>query len=108
MEEPEEGIYAILTTSNINNVFATITSRCQNILLKSYPKQETIVEANKKDVPLEDCLILSTFCGTSQLIYETYNDKKLSSNKRISYRILTSINSKKKTFYILFKLKLVV
>ena len=41
LEEPEEDIYAILTTSNINNVLPTIISRCQNISLKSSPKKRS-------------------------------------------------------------------
>ena len=36
MEEPEEGIIAILITENINKVISTIVSRCQILSLKSF------------------------------------------------------------------------
>lgn len=40
LEEPEEGIIAILITNNVNNILKTIVSRCQIISLKNKDKLE--------------------------------------------------------------------
>lgn len=44
LEEPEENIYAILITNNINNVLPTIKSRCQLIFLQTEELNNIIEE----------------------------------------------------------------
>ena len=76
LEEPNEDIYAIITTENINNVLPTITSRCLNMRLTRASKQELVVEAIKKGISLEDSLILGSFNGSLNLIEDCYNNTK--------------------------------
>ena len=81
LEEPNEDIYAIITTENINGVLPTIISRCLNLRLTKASKQELVVEAIKKGISLEDALILSSFNGSLGLIEEAYNESKYISLK---------------------------
>lgn len=76
LEEPNEDVYAIITTENINNVLPTIISRCLNIRLLKASKQELVVEAIKKGIALEDALILASFNGSLNLIEDCYNNTK--------------------------------
>ena len=76
LEEPNEDIYAIITTENINNVLPTIISRCLNMRLNKASKQELVVEVLKKDISLEDALILSSFNGSVGLIEDCYTNTK--------------------------------
>ena len=76
LEEPNEDIYAIITTENINNVLSTIISRCLNLRLTRASKQELVVEAIKKGISLEDSLILGSFNGSLNLIEDCYNNTK--------------------------------
>lgn len=44
LEEPEDGIIAILTTNNINNVLSTIISRCKVVKLINTSNEEVFVD----------------------------------------------------------------
>ena len=81
LEEPSDDIYAIITTSNINNVLPTIVSRCLNLRLAKASKQELVVEAIKKEIPLEDALVIASFNGSLNLIEACYKDTKYLSIK---------------------------
>ena len=81
LEEPNEDIYAIITTENINGVLPTIISRCLNMRLFKASKEELVVEAIKKDIPLEDALIISSFNGSLNLIEDCYSNSKYISIK---------------------------
>ena len=81
LEEPNEDVYAIITTENINNVLPTIISRCLNLRLTKASKQELVVEAIKKDIPLEDALVIASFNGSLNLIEECYSGSKYISIK---------------------------
>ena len=76
LEEPNEDIYAIITTENINNVLPTIVSRCLNMRLNRASKQELVVEVIKKGIQLEDALVLSSFNGSVGLIEDCYSNSK--------------------------------
>lgn len=81
LEEPNEDIYAIITTENINGVLPTIISRCLNLRLTKASKQELVVEAIKKGISLEDSLVLASFNGSLGLIEDTYSNSKYISLK---------------------------
>ena len=83
LEEPTSDIYAIITTANINNVLSTIISRCMNIRLKKTSKHQLVVDATKKNIPLEDALILSRFQGSLDSIIETYENSSYLSLKDV-------------------------
>lgn len=55
IEEPEEGIIAILITNNVNNLLSTIVSRCQIISLKNNDIKENLNTLEK----IVDVLILN-------------------------------------------------
>jgi len=83
LEEPNEDIYAIITTENISNVLPTIISRCLNMRLNRASKEELVVEVLKQDIALEDALILSSFNGSVGLIEECYVNSKYVSLKDV-------------------------
>lgn len=91
LEEPNNGIYAIITTANINNVLPTILSRCMNIRLKKASKQQLVIEATKKNIPIEDALILSCFQGSVESIINTYESTSYLSIKDVVIEFLDQI-----------------
>lgn len=99
LEEPTKDIYAIITTSNINNVLSTIISRCMNIRLKKASKHHLVVEATKKRIPLEDALILASFNGNVDSIIDTYENTSYLSIKDILIELLEQINEGKDLLY---------
>ena len=52
LEEPEEGIIAILMTNNINNVLSTIISRCKIVKLSNYSNEISNVESELEDLAI--------------------------------------------------------
>lgn len=99
LEEPTSDIYAIITTANINNVLSTIISRCMNIRLKKTSKHHLIVETTKKNIPLEDALILSSFQGNLDSIIDTYENTSYLSIKDTLIEFLERINEDKELLY---------
>lgn len=82
LEEPKEGIYAILTCENENKILPTIKSRTMMVHFKANDKQPLVDEAIKNQVPLEDAKILSTMCeSVDEIIFlegsETYRQLKI-------------------------------
>lgn len=75
LEEPENNIYAFLTTNNENNVLPTIISRCQLLRLKLVDRKEVINDAIDLNVPKDDAELLSYFYNDGELIYDILNDK---------------------------------
>lgn len=69
IEEPEEGIIAILITNNVNNLLSTIVSRCQIISLRN----NNIKENFNTEEKIFDILILDD--KEKQHLLETNEDK---------------------------------
>lgn len=99
LEEPTNDIYAIITTANINNVLPTIISRCMNIRLKKASKHQLVVDATKKDIPVEDALILSCFLGSVDSIVDTYENSNYLSIKDVVIEFLNQINDDEDLLY---------
>lgn len=99
LEEPTSDIYAIITTTNINNVLPTIISRCMNIRLKKASKHKLVVDSTKKDIPLEDALILSCFLGSVDSIVNAYEHSPYLSLKDIVIEFLNQINDDEDLLY---------
>ena len=99
LEEPTSDIYAIITTSNINNVLSTIISRCMNIRLKKASKHQLVVDATKKNIPVEDALILSCFLGSVDSIVDTYENSSYLSIKDVVIEFLNQINEDEDLLY---------
>lgn len=99
LEEPNKDIYAIITTANINNVLSTIISRCMNIRLKKASKHQLVVEATKKNIPLEDALILSSFQGSVDTIIDTYENSSYLSIKDVLIEFLEQMNEEDDLLY---------
>lgn len=99
LEEPSSDIYAIITTSNINNVLSTIISRCMNIRLKKASKHQLVVDATKKNIPIEDALILSCFLGSVDSIIDTYENSSYLSIKDVVVEFLNQINDEEDLLY---------
>lgn len=59
LEEPAEGVYAILTARNLNKVLPTIQSRCQVIHLLPESKKSIQMSLMKEDYDEENAKILS-------------------------------------------------
>lgn len=76
LEEPENEIYAFLTTNNENNILPTIISRCQLMRLKLVDRKQVINEAVSSGVPQDKAELLSYFYNDSELIQECLNNKE--------------------------------
>lgn len=99
LEEPTSDIYAIITTSNINNVLSTIISRCMNIRLKKASKHQLVVDATKKSIPVEDALILSCFLGSVDSIVDTYENSSYLPIKDVVIEFLNQMNEDEDLLY---------
>lgn len=99
LEEPSSDIYAIITTANINNVLPTIISRCMNIRLKKAPKHQLVVEATKKDIPVEDALIMVSFLGSLESIINCYEKSSYISIKDVIIELLNQMNENEDLLY---------
>lgn len=75
LEEPQEGVYAFLTTNNENAILPTIVSRCQTLHLKSIDRKVVIEQAIDLGVERSDAELLSYFYNDGELIYEIVNDE---------------------------------
>lgn len=59
LEEPTDYAYAILTTRNKERLLPTIVSRCETLPLFLLPREESLEEAIRLEVPQEDAELLS-------------------------------------------------
>lgn len=80
LEEPENNIYAFLTTNNENLVLPTILSRCQVMHLRPIPRLDVINEAIKEGINQDDAELLSYFYNDVELIEEELNNKESGKN----------------------------
>lgn len=60
LEEPEDGIVAILMTNNINNVLPTIISRCKVIKLNNLSNKEKVVDETLENLAINFVSMLET------------------------------------------------
>ena len=91
IEEPEDEVYAFLTTNNINNVLPTIVSRCQTLNLKSVDRKEIIQESIDLSINPEEAELLSYFYNDSELIYDLLKDEDESENYFISKKAVLGL-----------------
>ena len=89
LEEPQDGVYAILLTNNIDSVISTISSRCQKIFVAT----STDIEIDEKYIGLADELIDNI---------ESNGIKTIAKNPEL-YSIIKDRNELQKTYKIIFK-----
>lgn len=82
LEEPLDGVYAILTTKNITKVLPTIQSRCQVIHLLPESKESIRMNLASEGITDEDARILSQLFGSEKKCLanqdsEVYRDVKV-------------------------------
>ena len=80
LEEPQENVYAFLTTNNENAILPTIVSRCQTLHLKAIERSVVIEQATSFGVNRGDAELLSYFYNDGELIYEIINDENRGQN----------------------------
>lgn len=73
LEEPQQEIYAIMTTENLNDVLPTIQSRSQVIHFKPIDQERLIAEAINEKINEADAQLLSFECGTVWAIQSILN-----------------------------------
>lgn len=74
LEEPHEGITAILTAPNIEAVLPTIVSRCEAVKLRPVPRKEIYEELNK-EYSEEIAYFLSDYSGDKEVLNEMAQNK---------------------------------
>lgn len=79
LEEPQENVYAFLTTNNENSVLSTITSRCQSLYLKHVDREEVIKSSVELGIKQDDAELLSYFYNDAELIFDFLKDRNESS-----------------------------
>lgn len=75
LEEPEDNVYAFLTTNNENSILPTIISRCQSLHLKLIERNIVINDAIDLGIDQNDATILSYFYNDSELIFDLLNNE---------------------------------
>ena len=101
LEEPNENVYAILTTKNANQVLPTIVSRCQNLKIIQENKNEILSNFNIKDVPLKYSEILINFSLEESEILSLYSDKTIKAIIDNTLNYLNNIDNKYKRHFII-------
>lgn len=101
LEEPNENVYAILTTKNVNQVLPTIVSRCQNLKIIPENKNEILSNFNIKDVPLKYSEILINFSLEENEILSLYSDKTIKAIIDNTLNYLNNIDNKYKRHFII-------
>ena len=105
LEEPQENVYAFITTNNENSVLPTIVSRCQVMHLKLVNREKVIEEAASLGVVREDAELLSYFYNDADLIKSVISDEDESefyySAKEAFINLFTHLanNDKKEAIY---------
>lgn len=77
LEEPNDNVYAILTTKNVNQVLQTIISRCQNLKIVPENKTELISLIKNDKIPKKYLEILINFSLEENEIKNLYEDKNI-------------------------------
>lgn len=92
LEEPENDIYAFLTTENESKVLPTIISRTQTLRLKLIDRTVVINEAVDLGVPLIDAEMLSYFYNDGFSILERSSDEDYTQAKQALNELLEALN----------------
>ncbi|MCX5775949.1 MAG: hypothetical protein NTV44_06355 [Firmicutes bacterium] len=92
LEEPENDIYAFLTTENESKVLPTIISRTQTLRLKLIDRAVVIHEAVDLGVPLIDAEMLSYFYNDGSSILERSTDEDYTQAKEALNDLLEGLN----------------
>lgn len=91
LEEPNENVFAFLTTENEARVLATIISRVQNLPLKLIPRDTLIKEALELGVGKEDAELLSLKYNLAPLIQTLQNDVTYLNIKNTLFTVLDQL-----------------
>lgn len=91
LEEPEKGIYAIFTCSNINRVLPTIQSRCQVIQLLPTSKKSIRNSLNDNGVLEEDSILLSELFETVEECMTLHKDELFEDLKLEVYHFIEDL-----------------
>lgn len=94
LEEPENDIYAFLTTENESKVLPTIISRTQTLRLKLIDRTVVIHEAVDLGVPLIDAEMLSYFYNDGSSILERSADEDYTQAKEALNDLLDGLSKK--------------
>ena len=78
LEEPENNVYAFLTTNNESIILPTIISRCQTMRLKLVDRNSVINEAIELGVEQQSAELLSYFYNNGELITSFLNSEESS------------------------------
>lgn len=104
LEEPNENIYAFLTTENELKVLPTIISRTQRLPIKKLPQEEVIRLATELGVLEEDAEILSFFYNDETEIEKIVNQEEYTTAKENVIAFLSAlIESEEKALFIMQK-----
>lgn len=94
LEEPNENIYGILITENIQNILGTIRSRCQVISFVQNGKEEMVSRLISLGIDEEVSRVLSTITNDEEEIQEMINEGSIIDIidlvKEIGFHIITN------------------
>lgn len=92
LEEPNDNIYAFLTTENEEKVLPTILSRCQHLKLFPLPKKTIKNKALEANISLEDSELLSNFSSDINSLIDTLNSETYITCKEVLLEYLKKCN----------------
>lgn len=88
LEEPQENVYAFLTTYNEDKLLPTILSRTQHLKLLPLKKSELIEELMQNGVSQDDSELLVQFYGDKDTILKVVENNSFSKIKDLVFDVL--------------------
>lgn len=100
LEEPNENVYAFITTQNEEKLLPTILSRLQHLKLLPIKHNELIKQAQLQGISEDDSELLCEFCGNIDTLVKTATSENYIKIKDLVFDTLDSlIKSKKEGLY---------
>lgn len=99
LEEPNENIYAFLTTANESKVLPTILSRCQHLKMLPYAQNKVIENALKLDITSLDAELISNFATEDESILEIAQDESYQLVKNIFLNYIKELSTSLESGY---------
>lgn len=91
LEEPNENVYAFLTTENQSMLLPTIISRTQVLNFLPVPREDIILDALNSNASKEDAELLSSLYNDGQSLYEFSNTDLYKNTKELLMNYLEEL-----------------
>lgn len=102
LEEPHPGIYAVLTTANINRILPTIISRSQVVQFRALPREVVFEELHEEGYTKETSSIISNLTSSTKEAFEIASNEFFLDVIAVVKDIFSLVQSKEEPLVIYF------